>query len=210
MKKYVIILVISLLSAGFITAQDTMYIHKPGNVVVKFPINQIDSITFYADVSSPPVVGDIYQGGVVAYIYQPGDIGYIPGQTHGIIAAQSDQSIGATWGCEGTNIAGTSPLIGAGLNNTESIIVVCTTLGIAAEISYTLVLNGYSDWYLPGKDELDQVYLNRMLIGGFSTGTYWTSTQATNTTAWMKSFATGSNSSNFKGTSYRVRAIRAF
>lgn len=149
----------------------------------------------------PLAIGDAYQGGVIFYL---------DGQGGGLIAATTDQSIGTLWGCEGTGIPGTSLIVGSGLNNTEAIYVGCATANIAARICYDLDFNGYSDWYLPSRDELSLVYDNRVVIGGFGTGTYWSSTEASNTTAWIKTFATGSNSSNFKNTmTYRVRAIRS-
>lgn len=150
----------------------------------------------------PLEIGDFYQGGVIVYL---------DGEGGGIVAAQEDQSIGTSWGCEGTNIAGTSLIVGAGLNNTEAIIVGCPTVGIAAEICYNLDLNGYQDWYLPSKEEMELVYESKDQVGGFGTGTYWVSTQATSNTAWIISITTGNASSNFKSTgTYRVRAVRSF
>jgi hypothetical protein len=95
--------------------------------------------------------------------------------------------------------------------NTETIYVSCPDANIAARICYDVDINGYTDWYLPSKDELDLVYQNQAAIGGFNNGLYWSSSQSTPTTAHYKNFSNGNNSTNFKeGYYYRVRAIRSF
>ena len=48
-------------------------------------------------ITTPPQVGDFYQGGVVFYIFESGDTGYVSGETHGLIAAVADQSSGKRW-----------------------------------------------------------------------------------------------------------------
>ncbi len=150
----------------------------------------------------PPVqVGSFYQGGVVIYV---------DGNGHGLIAATTDQSIGALWGCEGTSMT-TQNTVGTGLVNTETIYVTCPDANIAARICYDAEINGYTDWYLPSKDELDLVYQNQAAIGGFNNGLYWSSSQATPSTAYYKNFSNGNSNSNFKESYfYRVRAIRSF
>ena len=157
-------------------------------------------------------IGNTYQGGKIAYILQSGDPGYIAGQTHGLIAAASDQSTGAEWGCYGTVIPGADGIaLGTGNQNTIDIMAGCATAGIAARLCGDLVLGGYSDWYLPSKDELNKLYINRVAVGGFIGGSYWSSSEDSGGFAWTQDFGNGTQNSNlYKFFTIYVRAVRAF
>lgn len=159
--------------------------------------------------SGMPVVGDFGGGGVVAYILQSGDPGYIAGETHGLIAASADQSTGVSWGCIGTTIGGTSTSLGSGQMNTTAIVNGCMNPSIAANLCNTLVLNDYSDWYLPSKDELEKLFLNQIAIGGFAAEFYWSSSEDSSVTAWGHHFGGVPNAFG-KSNPYRVRAVRSF
>lgn len=149
------------------------------------------------------VIGDTYGGGIIFYIDGTGQ--------HGLIAAASDQSA-AIWGCYGTLITGADgAAIGTGNQNTIAIEAGCTTPGIAADICANLSLNGYDDWYLPSKDELNELYINRAVVGGFIEVYYWSSTQNGNWYAWEQAFTiTFSQYSDDKIHGHYVRAIRSF
>jgi trimeric autotransporter adhesin len=154
-------------------------------------------------------VGATYGGGVIAYIYVAGDPGYVAGETHGIIAAPSDQSTAIQWGCYGTTVGGTATALGTGAANTAIVSAACGA-GTAARLCADLVLNGYSDWYLPSKDELQKLYINRSYIGGSTTGNYWSSSEFSAYYAWVIYFASGLTFTYNKDNALYVRAVRAF
>ncbi|MEI8203788.1 MAG: DUF1566 domain-containing protein [Bacteroidota bacterium] len=158
------------------------------------------------------VLGGYSQGGIIFYIFQPADPGYVAGQIHGLIAAQNDQSTGALWGCSGTLISGADgTALGTGNQNTIDIVTGCSTSGIAAKLCSDLILNGYNDWYLPSKDELNKLYLNYSLVGIFTPTSYWSSTEYDATNAWYQGFPGGyQGSGGPKNSNSAVRAIRKF
>jgi hypothetical protein len=159
-----------------------------------------------SEISFRAGIGALYQGGIIFHVFQPGDYGYVIGESHGLIAAQSDQSTSASWICQES---ATGTAIGTGYQNTVNVMASCPGAS-AVKICYDLVLNGYSDWYLPSKDELNILYLNRDIIGGFTGESYLSSSKSDNSVyVWDQNFLSGWQQGNFAYMLY-VRAIRSF
>ena len=170
-------------------------------------------------------IGDTHQGGIFFYEFTQEDSGYVAGEIHGLIAAPSDSLFGdtvASWGCNGTFTGANGTIIGTGLENTEDILSGCPNTGTAAAICDSLTLEGYDDWFLPSKDELNEMYLNLYIqgLGGFftygdiGTSRYWSSTEYDDGSAWVQNFYDtsfdGFPTQNSKGNMGYVRAIRTF
>jgi hypothetical protein len=157
--------------------------------------------------SSAPVtyaIGDTGPaGGIVFYVYAGG--------LHGLEAAPADQSMDALWGCYGTVIAGADgTAVGTGAQNTADILAGCPGSGEAAEIADDYTLNGYDDWFLPSKDELNLLYQQKDVVGGFAVDLYWSSTESNSGLAWAQFFLNGNQYDYDKDSTERVRAVRAF
>ncbi|OAD92046.1 hypothetical protein A7A78_09875 [Aequorivita soesokkakensis] len=126
-----------------------------------------------ADTNDCFKIGDEFQGGIVFYIDATNE--------HGLIAATEDQSSGAIWGCpETTDPIANQRDIGFGNANTNAIVNNCAEVNTSAKICSELILNGYDDWFLPTVHELELLYHNRNLVGGFSSTNYSSSSEGKN------------------------------
>ena len=111
-----------------------------------------------------------------------------------------------------SELTGTGAMDGAA--KTTVMLGVCTT-GVALGVdAYTATVGGvvYGDWFLPSKGELNQMYVNRVAIGGFSDGDYWSSSESDATNPWGQDFRTGVqfSSGRNKVNPGFMRPVRAF
>jgi len=127
-------------------------------------------------------------------------------------AAPSDQSTSAEWGCMVSISGADGTAVGTGEQNTIDIEAGCTTPGTAADICANLSLGGYTDWFLPSKDELNLMYENLKLfgVGGFTDYYYWSSSEFNFYEAWGQHFSDVLQLNYSKNSPIRVRAVRAF
>ncbi len=128
-----------------------------------------------------PSFGLIYQGGIIFYILKPGDPGYIAGEIHGLIASPNNQSTYIPWALNPNiyNQVYTSAAIGSGSSNTDKIIAQNGPgTGYAAGLARSYNGGGYTDWFLPSRDELQEMCAQQTLIGDFMGYLqFWSSTE---------------------------------
>lgn len=71
----------------------------------------------------------------------------------------------------------------------------------------------FNDWYLPGKDELNLLYHQKDVVGGFDGDYYWSSWKEGDTEAWVQRMDDGSGimvPTVGPYDNWFVRSIRAF
>lgn len=154
-------------------------------------------------------IGDKINGGIIFYIESNG--------IHGLMAAENDigSSENFDFGSEQIELL-TSLVIGKGQENT-SLILKKYKVPKAGNLCVDYNFNGFTDWYLPSKEELHLMYieLHRKGIGGFSDSGYWSSSQSGTTDdfgvyeIWWLDF---SNGKEYIGIyeKKKIRAIRSF
>ena len=103
----------------------------------------------------------------------------------------------------------TSTAIGAGYSNTQKMLLGCTFGAANAAAAYNG--GGKSDWHLPSKDEMNQLYLRRTTVGGLDGAAYWSSSEYGALGTWGQYFVDGNQLSYLKdGSAVYVRPVRAF
>ena len=157
-------------------------------------------IIFYKDLARP--VGSQYFEAACA------------GWSDGICGGDDIADPQPAWGCRGVALSGADgSAIGDGKQNTADIVKECKEARIAALLADDLILGGQSDWYLPSKDELNQMYLQKSAVGGLASWAYWTSTEfgrESKLGAVYQVFSNGVHSALLKSSVSRVRPVRSF
>lgn len=152
-----------------------------------------------------PAIGDRGPaGGIVFYAKKRASLGW-----QFLEAAPADLDDLMAWG-DNTDLSKTGTAIGTGEQNTAAITNKLGARDFASQACAAFALGGFDDWFLPSKDELQEMFLQKMAIGGFTVGNYWSSSESGYGSAWGQGFGLGGQGNGFKGGPYYIRPIRAF
>lgn len=174
------------------------------NKVVVIPMAGDDLRTIYEIGKTGPA------GGIVFHVTDGG--------LHGLEASHEDQSASAEWGCSGVdiltiqNIDAETPDPNTGAYNTQQIIAnECGASSAAGVASDYMGPNGITtDWYLPNREELELLYNQKDVVGGFDSNGYWSSSETSGFGAWALFVITDQFGNFIKITTFGIRSVRAF
>lgn len=176
------------------------------------------------------IPGEKFGGGIVFYVDKT--------REHGLIAAKEDicrpytDKWGGTFGAKGVDFRwstgeyknakaadyayvglGTGTATGMGRTNTLKILKKYPASkypNSAAAVASRYRGGGFRDWFLPSKDELNELYRQMAVVGGFAGYDYWSSSEHGGDQAWGEHFYNGGQDADHKSLLNRVRAVRAF
>jgi hypothetical protein len=156
-----------------------------------------------------------------------GTIACLNGSLNDLIAATADNSTGIPWDNTFTSTGATSTTNGQA--NTVAIVAALgagSTYAAGLCSEYAVDSQGntpcesgntcYNDWFLPAGNntttsgQLNCLYINRSVVGGFASAYYWSSTEVDANVAWDQDFSGGGQGNGGKSNSLRVRCVRAF
>ena len=152
-------------------------------------------------------IGEHFGGGIIFYLDKSGN--------HGLIVTAADFEEPASWSFKDTLNGAKDTALGAGVVNTNRIVKTqgfpeSEAFSYAALECLELNQNGYQDWYLPSLNELNLMYQNKTIIGGFLSFSYWSSSESGATKAWFKNFTNGLQIRQVKTAAYALRPVRRF
>ncbi len=156
-------------------------------------------------------IGDAYAGGIVFFLEDD--------HAGGLVCAWKDQNDGngMAWASQQDVLIGTTgESVGSGQSNTSAIVnVQGADSEYAARLCDDLDFEGFTDWFLPSKDELNLIYVNLHAVatplGDFQNDFYWSSTEDDEGDAWLQDFGSdGDQYYDAKNAERLIRAIRRF
>lgn len=183
-------------------------------------------VSRYCDGSFACNVGDTGPGGGIIFYAAP--TGFLCGTTLDNLCRYLEAAplegtsawseIETNWSGNVTGSVTTSVSIGAGYKNTIAILAMGSGGSAPGKAGTSARAyrgpNNRDDWFLPSKDELNELYSNRVVAGGFERA-YWSSSEYYNgTVSWIQypdgPFNAGLQGGATKDSTVSVRPIRAF
>jgi len=188
-------------------------------------LSGLGSISGVGSLTAPDIVysiGDTGPGGGLVF-YDAGSTlswgRYLEVATTSSSPAWNDLMV--AWSGNTNTIVGTSTAIGTGYANTLAMVAQSDQVNRAGTRTRAYLGGGKSDWFLPSKDELNQLWINRSYVSGIDPipqglSPYRVSSSETllypDTNVFSTFWPNGNQNSggDGKGQSLTVRPIRAF
>jgi hypothetical protein len=218
--SFAALIVVMLVAVGSLRSQPTLPPQVPVTKALSTPPSTTTTLK----------IGDAYGGGIVFYVDAIGK--------HGLIAAKSDIATTYTDEWDGRSYTGayswstnqyntengsdyayqkvsnTNTAIGQGADNTRKILTKYPAIiypHSAAAVASGYRGGGYSDWFLPSKDELKKLYDVKSAVGSFlDDSDYWSSSERSAINVWYRCIGSGSQDYYGKDGKGRVRPVRVF
>jgi hypothetical protein len=144
------------------------------------------------------VPGDLFRGGIVFFSDQQ-----LP-----FIVSDSDDTTSVRWGCNAMNIHTNND---DGKYNTASILSQCSERPVAASVCGDSQRNGYTDWFLPARQQLLRMREANNVIN-YTSAYYWSSSHAPSSQhllAWARNLSSSlPDYAQHRNNTYHVRCIR--
>jgi len=150
-------------------------------------------------------IGDIGPGSGIIFYDKGNDL---EGWRYMEAAVDFDITSSHAWGYFFNDI-GTQTTIGTGKENTRLMLAAGAAPAAQACVDYRG--GGKNDWFLPSKDELNELYKQRNYFESTRLS-FWSSSQGNEYNAWNQNFDNGKQeyNDNTNDFAYSVRAIRSF
>ena len=145
-------------------------------------------------------IGKRFGGGIIFWLNKTKD--------RGLIADTVDLRPAQWWNGTITTLVGTTE---SGRSNTQKIVTAQgTSRNYAALECANSNRSGFTDWFLPSKEELNRLFKQKNVVGGFASNDYWSSSLFLDGYPFGQHFGTGHQNYNIENYFYFVRAIRSF
>jgi hypothetical protein len=170
-------------------------------------LSMVPSSTVYAIGDTGPASGKIF--------ITPSTVGNSTGK-YFEVGPYLNPDVTRTWSTAGYGVTvsgadGTA--IGTGAQNTIDIVAQSGNIAANSAAAYAndYTYNGYSDWFLPSRDELTQLYTNRIAVGGIVADWYWSSSEYDHLMAHRHYFGSTLTIQQYgKDGASSVRPVRSF